>query len=111
MTFQRLWILVLSASILLGMVSDPRTDEICTDKAEFEKNGWQLKLVQQAMDDYLRDHGIRVNWLHEPRPPPNAVGRNYYEWLWIDEFGAGMKVKLVQRFCGGATDAGAEGQE
>jgi hypothetical protein len=72
MTFQRLWILVLSASILLGMVSDPRTDEICTDKAEFEKNGWQLKLVQQAMDDYLRDHGIRVNWLHEPRPPQRS---------------------------------------
>ena len=110
MTFQRLWILVLSASILLGMVSDPRTDEICTDKAEFEKNGWQLKPVQQAMDIYLRDHRMRVNWLKEPRPP-SAVGRDYYEWLWIDEFGAGMKVKLVQRFRGGATHAGAEGQE
>ena len=110
MTFQCLWILVLAAGMKLGVVSDPRADEICTDKVDFERNGWQLKPVQRAMDDYLRDHRIRVNWLHEPRPP-NAVGRNYYEWLWIDEFGAEMKVKLVQRFCGGATDAGAEGQE
>ena len=103
-------ILVLAAGMLLGVVLDSRADEICTDKKNFEKNGWQLKPVQRAVDDYLRDHRIRVNWLHEPRPP-NAVGRNYYEWLWIDEFGAEMKVKLVQRFCGGATDAGAEGQE
>jgi hypothetical protein len=110
MTIQRLWILVLVAGMLLGMVSDPRANEICTDKANFERNGWQLKPVQRAMDDYLRDHRIRVNWLHEPRPP-NAVGRNYYEWLWIDEFGAGMKVKLVQQFCGGATDDDVAGQE
>jgi hypothetical protein len=110
MTSQRLWINLLVAGTLLGVVSAPRADEMCTDKTDFEKNGWQLKPVQRAMDDYLRDHRIRVNWLHEPRPP-NAVGRDYYEWLWIDEFGAGMKAELVQRFCGGGADAGAEGQE
>jgi len=37
MTFQRLWILVLAAGMLLGVVSDPRADENCTDKANFEK--------------------------------------------------------------------------
>ena len=110
MTFQRLWILVLAAGMLLDVVSDPRADEICTDKANFERTGWQLKPVQRAMDNYLRDHRIRVNWLHEPRPP-NAVGRNYYEWLWIDEFDAGMKTELVQRFCVSAADAGSMRQE
>jgi hypothetical protein len=48
-----------------------------------------------------------VNWLKEPRPP-SAVGRDYYEWLWIDEFGAGMKAELVQRYCVGAMDSGAK---
>jgi hypothetical protein len=100
----------LAAGVLLGLVSAPRADQICRDKTDFEKNGWQLKPVRRAMDDYLRDHRIRVNWLHEPRPP-NAVGRDYYEWLWIDEFGAGMKAELVQRFCEGAAGAGAEGQQ
>ena len=103
-------ILVLAAAVLLGVPSAPHADEICKDKADFEKNGWQLKPVQRAMDDYLRDHRMRVNWLHEPRPP-NAVGRDYYEWLWMDEFGAGMKAQLVRRFCGGAAEAGAAGQE
>jgi hypothetical protein len=100
---------VLAAGLLVGVLSAPRADEICIDKADFEKNGWQVKPVQRAMDDYLRDHRIRVNWLHEPRPP-NAVGRDYYEWLWIDEFGAGMKAELMQQFCGGAADVGTKGQ-
>ncbi|MDT8386617.1 MAG: hypothetical protein RQ736_03840 [Thiogranum sp.] len=72
--------------------------EICTDRIEFETSGWQLKEVQQAMDDYLRDHRMRANWLKEPRPP-SAVGRDYYEWLWTSEFGAGMKAELVERYC------------
>jgi hypothetical protein len=110
MTSWRLPIHALVAGMLLGVGLAPRADEICTDRTDFEKSGWQLKPVQRAMDDYLRDHGIRVNWLHEPRPP-NAVGRDYYEWLWIDEFGAGMKAELVRRFCGGATDAGPERQQ
>lgn len=92
--------------ILLITGSATRAAEICTDKVGFERDGWQLKPVQQAMDDYLRDHRVRVNWLKEPRPP-NAVGRDYYEWLWIDEFGAGMKTELVQRYCAGAAESGA----
>lgn len=72
---------------------------------EFEKNGWRLKPVQQAMDDYLRDHRMRINWGQEPRPP-SAVGRDYYEWLWTDNFGAGMKAGLVQLFCATAPTGG-----
>ena len=101
---------MLATGMLLGMVSFPRADEICTDKMEFEKDGWQLKPVQQAMDDYLRDHRMRVNWLQEPRPP-SAVGRNYYEWLWIDQYGAGMKAELVRRYCAIASDVGAKDRE
>jgi len=82
-------------------------DEICTNKLEFEKTGWQLTPVQQAMDIYLRNNRMRVNWLKEPRPP-SAVGRDYYEWLWIDEFGARMKAELVQSYCAGAADSGAK---
>ena len=104
MTRQFLQVYVFAAGILLGMASATRADEICTDKSEFEKDGWQLRPVQQAMDNYLRDHRMRVNWLNEPRPP-NAVGRNYYEWLWIDEFGAGMKAELVQRYCASAEES------
>ena len=107
MTKQFLRLRLFAAGMLLIMVSATWADEICTDKIEFEKNGWQLRPVQQAMDIYLRDHRMRVNWLKEPRPP-SAVGRDYYEWLWIDEFGAGMKAELVQRYCVGAMDSGAE---
>jgi hypothetical protein len=107
MTKQFLRLRVFAAGMLLIMVSATRADEICTDQIEFEKTGWQLEPVQQAMDIYLRDHRMRVNWLKEPRPP-SAVGRDYYEWLWIDEFGAGMKAELVQRYCVGAMDSGAE---
>lgn len=95
----RLFVVVM----LVGMAAAIQADEICPDKADFEKNGWQLKPVQQAMNRYLRDHRMRVNWLHEPRPP-NAIGRDYYEWLWIDDFGAAMKSELVCRFCGCASD-------
>ena len=107
MTKQFLRVRVFAAGMLLIMISATRADEICTDKMEFEKNGWQLRPVQQAMDIYLRDHRMRVNWLKEPRPP-SAVGRDYYEWLWIDEFGARMKAELVQRYCTSATDSGAQ---
>jgi hypothetical protein len=110
MTRQFVQVYVFAAGILLSTASATLADEICTDKSEFEKDGWKLRPVQQAMDNYLRDHRMRVNWLNEPRPP-NAVGRDYYEWLWIDKFGVGMKAELVKRFCGGAADAGAEGQE
>jgi hypothetical protein len=105
MTGQALRIHALAAGILLAVVSGTRADELCTDRIEFERDGWQLEPVQQAMDDYLRDHGMRVNWLQEPRPP-SAVGRNYYEWLWTHDFGVGMKAELVQRFCAGAPSAG-----
>ena len=98
---------VFAAGMLLIMVSAARANEICTDKIEFEKTGWQLEPVQQAMDIYLRDHRMRVNWLKEPRPP-SAVGRDYYEWLWIDESGARMKAELVQRYCVGAADSGVK---
>ena len=97
---------VSAAGMLLIMFSATQADEICTDQIEFERNGWQLGPVQQAMDIYLRDHRMRVNWLKEPRPP-SAVGRDYYEWLWIDDFGARMKAELVQRYCAGAADSGA----
>ena len=107
MTKQFLRVRVFAAGMLLIMISATRADEICTDKMEFEKNGWQLRPVQQAMDIYLRDHRMRVNWLKEPRPP-SAVGRDYYEWLWIDEFGARMKAELGQRYCTSATDSGAQ---
>lgn len=98
---------LLAAGVLLGEPSAANTDEICPDRAEFEKEGWQQEPVQRAMDDYLRDHRMRVNWLKEPRPP-SAVGRDYYEWLWMDEFGATMKAELVQRYCGAAEDSGVE---
>ncbi len=105
MTRRPFRVCVFASGALLAMVAAIRADEICADKTEFEKDGWQLTPVQRAMDRYLRDHRMRVNWLHEPRPP-SAVGRDYYEWLWIDDFGATMKSELVQRFCGGASDAG-----
>jgi hypothetical protein len=95
-----------AAGMLLIMASVTQAAEICTSQMEFEKNGWQLKPVQQTMDNYLRDHRMRVNWLHEPRPL-NAVGTDYYEWLWIDEYGARMKAELVQRYCAGAAHSGA----
>jgi hypothetical protein len=107
MTKEFLWLRAFAAGMLLFMVSATRADEICTDQIEFEETGWQLEPVQEAMDIYLRDHRMRVNWLKEPRPP-SAVGRDYYEWLWIDEFGAGMKAELVQRYCVGAADSGAK---
>ncbi len=91
--------MVAAGLLLITVSATAGADEICTDKTEFEKSGWRLEEVQQAMDDYLRDHRMRANWLKEPRPP-SAVGRDYYEWLWASEFGAGMKAELVERYCG-----------
>ncbi|HEX4940692.1 MAG TPA: hypothetical protein VFX11_18605 [Candidatus Kapabacteria bacterium] len=79
-------------------------DDICPDPVAFIDAGWQHESVQDAMDDYLRDHRMRANWGQEP-VPPDAVGRDYYEWLWISEFGAKMKGELVQRFCGATQPA------
>ncbi|MCO6413335.1 MAG: hypothetical protein J5I92_11360 [Thiogranum sp.] len=104
MTAQLLRVSAFAAGMLL--LCDALADEICANKKEFEKNGWQLEPVQQAMDNTMRDHRMRANWLKQPRPP-SAVGRDYYEWLWMSEFGAAMKADLVQHYCGGAVDSGA----
>jgi len=98
---------VLSAGMLLITISTTLAEKVCTDKMEFEKNGWKLEQVQQAMDIYLRDHRMRVNWLNEPWPP-SAVGRDYYEWLWFAEIGATMKTEIIQHYCAGVVDSGSE---
>lgn len=104
------WAGILALWLVCGQ-SVAEADNPCADPAMFAESGWQHPAVQDAMDDYLRDHRMRVNWLQEPRPP-NAIGRDYYEWLWIDPFGARMKAGLVQRFCGVQPSAGADsGQE
>jgi hypothetical protein len=103
MTKATLWLRLSVAGTLLILAPDTRADGLCADRQELEKNGWQLKPVQRAMDMYMRDHRMRANWLREPRPP-DAVGRDYYEWLWINPFGARMKAELVRRYCGGATE-------
>ena len=106
MTKHFLRVRVFVAGVLLSIIFATLADEICTDNMEFEQNGWKLEPVQQAMDVYLRDHRMRVNWLKEPRPP-SAVGRDYYEWLWFADFGATMKAELVQRYCAGTADYSA----
>ena len=106
MTKQLFRICLFSAGVLQITNTATLADEICADKMEFEKNGWKLEQVQQAMDIYLRDHRMRVNWLNEPRPP-SVVGRDYYEWVWFAEFGATMKTELVQRYCADAANSGA----
>ena len=68
----------------------------CEDSVEFAKNGWQSKAVQSDIDDYLRDHRMKVNWQQEPIPP-DQIGRDYYEWLWSGKIGAKMKQELMQR--------------
>jgi len=45
MTKRFLRLRVFAAGMLLVMVSATRADEICTDKMEFEKTGWQLSLI------------------------------------------------------------------
>jgi hypothetical protein len=100
--------LMLAGALCVAAVSAAAADEgreevNCDSRAGFIADGWQQKPVQAAMDAYLRDHRMRANWMHEPRPP-DAVGRDYYEWLWTTDFGAAMKQALVQRFCAGAPD-------
>jgi hypothetical protein len=88
------------AGILLSLVlSQALAEEICPDAEAFIADGWQHETVQDAMDDYLRDHRMRANWEKQP-VPPDAIGRDYYEWLWFNEFGATMKHELVLYFCG-----------
>lgn len=90
-----IWIVL---TVLLCM-ENLTAEVVCPSPEEFVDNGWESKMVQKDMDRYLRDHRMRVNWMQEPRPP-NAVGKDYYEWLWIDEFGAAMKAELVEKYCG-----------
>ena len=104
LTIRTAYVPLTAGWVLLIVASIARADGLCADRKEFEKNGWQLEPVQRAMDVYMRDHRMRANWMREPRPP-DAVGRDYYEWLWINEFGARMKAELVRRYCGGAADS------
>jgi hypothetical protein len=73
-------------------------DELCADREAFAVSGWQHEAVQDAMDNYLRDHRMRANWGSAPMGP-DTVGRDYYEWLWMSDFGAKMKADVMQRFC------------
>lgn len=92
-------------SLLLGVgnlyAEAAPEDELCHDQALFIQDGWQQQTVQDAMDDYLRDHRMHANWLQEP-VPPDQIGKDYYEWLWHNRFGATMKRQLVHRFCSGS---------
>ncbi len=85
---------------LWGLVSTSvlGEDQVCAEKADFVKDGWRVQEVQDAMDNYLRDHKVRANWLDKPAAPA-MIGRDYYEWLWHSDFGAGMKSYLVSQFC------------
>ena len=87
---------ILGCCLWAGLAS---AQTVCQARSEFVETGWRQPAVQEAMDHYLRQHRMRANWLREP-VPPDQIGRDYYEWLWHSEFGAGMKRELVQRFCG-----------
>ena len=84
---------------LIGVGGSAVAEEtLCSERGEFIESGWQQQPVKDAMDRYLREHRIRINWQQEPRPP-SAIGRDYYEWLWQANIGAAMKNELVARFC------------
>ena len=78
-------------------------ESLCFDLEQFQEDGWHQPEVQAAMDDYLRQHRMRVNWLREP-VPPDQIGKDYYEWLWHSGFGARMKQELMLRFCGAVSE-------
>ena len=77
-------------------------DDLCADYDLFLEQGWEHQPVQDAMDAYMRDHRMRANWLNQPSPP-DQIGRDYYEWLWHNDFGARMKAEVVRSFCGAGT--------
>ncbi|HVL02611.1 MAG TPA: hypothetical protein VM553_22485 [Dongiaceae bacterium] len=79
-------------------------DELCADRDAFAQSGWQHEAVQDAMDNYMRDHRMRANWGSAPMGP-DTVGRDYYEWLWMSDYGAKMKIEVMNRFCGPAKPA------
>lgn len=80
-------------------LAEPASAPLCEDGEVFFEDGWEQPAVQEAMDDYLRDHRMRANWLNQPSPP-DQIGSDYYQWLWNSEFGATMKNELMRRFCG-----------
>ena len=85
--------------LLWALTLSVRAEELCLDYEQFQAQGWEYQEVQDAMDRYLRDHRMRANWLNQPAPP-DQIGRDYYEWLWHNDFGARMKADIVHRFCG-----------
>lgn len=86
-------------AILLFFSTHLMGQSLCDDPEQFAQFGWQESQVQTAMDRYMREHRMRANWLNQPSPP-DQIGRNYYEWLWSNNFGAAMKRELTGRFCG-----------
>lgn len=93
----------------LALSGPVMADELCADYDLFQDQGWQYPQVQDAMDTYLREHRMRANWLNQPAPP-DQIGRDYYEWLWHNSFGARMKSEVVHRFCGAGSGAEEERQ-
>ncbi len=90
---------LLFALCLTWVVLPLRAEQPCAEYEIFLEQGWEQQVVQDAMDDYMREHRMRANWLNQPSPP-DQIGRDYYEWLWHNDFGARMKAELVRRFCG-----------
>lgn len=92
-------ILLLILFVPLALAA-PDPAPLCEDSEVFADDGWEQPPVQEAMDDYLRDHRMRANWLDQPSPP-DQIGMDYYQWLWTNQYGAAMKSELMRRFCGG----------
>lgn len=89
-------LLILSLNLSAESTS---TASLCDDPELFWQQGWEHQAVQDAMDLYLRDHRMRANWLNQPAPP-DQIGKDYYQWLWHNSFGAAMKREIVQQYCG-----------
>ena len=88
-------IFILCLSLSAPVMAEP----LCANYDLFIDQGWEHQAVQDAMDRYMRDHRMRANWLNQPAPP-DQIGRDYYEWLWHNDFGARMKAELINSFCG-----------
>lgn len=93
-------ILLIAPQLLLA-------DDLCEDRDVFLDDGWEHQAVKDAMDIYLREHRMHANWLDQPAPP-DQIGRDYYQWLWHNNFGAAMKRNVVEQFCGNASATDAD---
>jgi|GEM_PF-1406999 len=79
------------------------SESLCHNYEGFSEKGWRYDPVREDMKNYMRDHRMAPTKFKDSMPP-DAIGKDYYQWLWGTQFGAAMRRAMIDKYCQGEAE-------